>query len=379
MLSHLERIHHARQLVLQEGLPPQTLPVDDRAGQALIEPWVMQSWQRSLSRGHDPGHAIDFVPVSHTAMREASEANRQLVQAARPLLRQLGRALEDTHYFAILANPNGVIVDRDGPIDHGDRRVTDLVRIGNDLSEPAAGVSAISGALRERRTLTVHRGEHFFDHQSVYTCIASPLLGPDGQCAGALSLAGVEVDERPELRHLSAVTARQIENALLLHRPHYLLLRLNWPETPLGTDGDGLVGLDADGRVISANRTARQMLPVLQDSSRDTPHIRDLFVLPWKTLYDHAGSSRSHQALETLLWSGLRLAVRPSFPPFDSAPIMTSQPESDDTSIIEPLRDVQLKLIHQAIADNDGNVAQAARQLGISRATIYRRLNRSAV
>jgi len=41
------------------------------------------------------------------------------------------------------------------------------------------------------------------------------------------------------------------------------------------------------------------------------------------------------------------------------------------------LRDVQTALIRKAVDDARGNVAEAARALGISRATVYRKLSQS--
>ena len=41
-----------------------------------------------------------------------------------------------------------------------------------------------------------------------------------------------------------------------------------------------------------------------------------------------------------------------------------------------PLRQTETALIRQAVQDARGNVAEAARALGISRATVYRKLGR---
>jgi transcriptional regulator of acetoin/glycerol metabolism len=41
-----------------------------------------------------------------------------------------------------------------------------------------------------------------------------------------------------------------------------------------------------------------------------------------------------------------------------------------------PLREVETAMIRKAVEDAGGNVAEAARALGISRATVYRRLER---
>ena len=360
--SRLARIAQARQLAMHEAAP--------LAG-GLVEPWIAQSWQRCLAQGLQPQQRVNFDAVSAAAMRHASEANRTLVQAARPILSQLGRALAETRYFAILTNHNGVVVDMDGPIDRSDRRAALITRIGVDLSEKAVGTTAIGAALRERQSVWLHRGEHFFQDTSVYSCAGAPLFGPDGRCVGMLDLTGVEAAERPELRHLATHAARRIETALLLQRPHRLLLRLNWPGLALGDDADGLVALDADGQVLAANHAARQLLPPLSGPQHSDLHCRDLFALPWEMLFDAA---RSGQAVEVPLWSGLRLQVRA-----EGAAGSGPMPRPAPTPVTPmPLRDIETSLIRKAVQEARGNVAQAARNLGISRATVYRKLGSTA-
>ena len=297
MLSRLARINQARHLSMQEG--------SVLAG-GLVEPWIAQSWQRCLAQGLQPQQPVHFDAVSALAMRQAAEGNRTLVMAARPILRQLGQVLAETRYFAILTNHHGVVIDTDGPIDRSDRRAALITRVGVDLSEKSVGTTAIGAALRELQPVWLHRGEHFFNDTTAYSCAGAPLFGPDGHCVGMLDLTGVEAAERPELRHLATHTARRIENALMLQRPHRLLLRLTWPELPLGDDADGIVTLDADGRVRAANRAARQLLPMLDTQGMEL-HARDLFALPWEMLFDAA---RRSQTLDVPLWSGLRLQVR---------------------------------------------------------------------
>jgi transcriptional regulator of acetoin/glycerol metabolism len=45
----------------------------------------------------------------------------------------------------------------------------------------------------------------------------------------------------------------------------------------------------------------------------------------------------------------------------------------------KPLREVETALIRQAVLDARGNVLKAARALGVSRATVYRRLGGNGV
>ncbi len=360
--TRLARIAQARQLVMQEERP--------LAG-GLVEPWIAQSWQRCLAHGLSPQQRVSFEAVSAATMRQTAESNRVLVHAARPILSQLGRALADTRYFAILTNHDGVVVDMDGAIDRSDHRAAVIARVGVDLSEKAVGTTAIGAALRELHSVWLHRGEHFFQDTSVYSCAGAPLFGPDGRCVGMLDLTGIEAGERPELRHLATHAARRIENALVLQRRHRLLLRLNWPGLPLGDDADGLVTLDGEGQVVAANHAARQLLPMLNSISNTELHCRDLFATPWESLFDAA---RHDRPVEVPLWSGLRLQVRASGPNDALPPAQRFAIQSMSAATMRPLKEVETDLIRKAVEDARGNVAQAARNLGISRATVYRKL-----
>jgi len=361
--SRLSRIAQARQLALLDTAP---LPG------GLVEPWIARSWQRCLAQGQRPTDRVAFEAVTAQTMRQASEANHTLVQAARPVLKQLGRTLADTRYFAVLTNHDGVVVDVDGPIDRSDRRAAVITRVGVDLSERSVGTTAIGAALHELQPVWLHRGEHFYNDTSVYSCAGTPLFGPDGRCVGMLDLTGVEAPERPELSHLALRSAHAIENALVLQRPHQLLLRLNWSGLPPGDDADGLLALDADGRVTAANRTARQLLPQLGRAGHDELHSRDLFALPFEMLFDAA--RHGDGAIEVPQWSGLRMQVRASLNTRGMPPAPRMSVHTASAATMRPLKEVESDLIRKAVEEARGNVAQAARALGISRATVYRKL-----
>ena len=359
--DRLERIAQARQLVFQgRGTAP-------GAG---VPPWIAQSWQRCLGMGLQPDQAVGFDAISAQHMRRVQEASRPLVQAAQPVLAELARAIADIRYFAILTNAEGIVVDVHGPVDRQDRRAEVIARVGVDLSEKAVGTTAISAALTELQPVWLHRGEHFFKDTSAYSCAGAPVFGPDGLCAGMLDLTGIETTERPALKHLVRRSARSIENSWLLSTAHALVLRLNWPGNQPGDDSDGLLTLDSDGHIVGANPTARQMLSLSPATHGQTLHASDVFASSWESLFDAA--SRQGHAQELPLWSGLRLqtqALRPGQSATQSAAPMPAQGLSP-----KPLKDVQTDMIREAVNQARGNVAEAARALGISRATVYRKL-----
>ncbi|MBC5766870.1 sigma-54-dependent Fis family transcriptional regulator [Ramlibacter albus] len=355
--ARLDEIARARTAVMCEGRSLTDTMVD-----AWFERnWIERSWRRCLAAGRRPDQRVGFDVVPAQALRRVEEANHELVVAAQPVLERLGAAIASTRYFAILTDRHGVVVDAKGPIDRSDRRATLITRVGVDLSEPSVGTSAIGAALAELQPVWLHRGEHFFQDTSCYSCAGAPLFGPQGECVGMLDLTGIDAAERPELKHLAAQAARSIENALVLARPHSIVLRLNWPGRLLGDEGDALVGVDSDGWVTASNTAARQMLPQLA-ASRVPVHCSELFAQPWEPLFDAARSRRAPAPQEVALWSGLRLAV------------LVQPAGSDAPASRLPLRDVEIALIRKAVSDARGNVARAAQALGISRATVYRKL-----
>ena len=361
--DRLQRIEQAREMVFQGG---------SQGVDAGLSPWITRSWQRCIDMGLQPGQRVGFDAISVQHMRRVQEASRPLVQAAQPVLAELARTIADIRYFAILTNAEGVVVDAHGPVDRQDRRAEVIARVGVDLSEKAVGTTAISAALTELQPVWLHRGEHFYQDTGVYSCAGAPVFGPDGLCAGMLDLTGIETTERPALKHLVRRSARSIENSWLLSTDHALVLRLNWPGNQPGDDSDGLITLDTNGQIMGANPTARQMLSMSPDTDGQTLHASEVFASPWENLFDAA--SRQASAQELPLWSGLRLQTQALRPGTRPAAAHSAKNSERAQAMTKPLKDVQTEMIREAVQQARGNVAEAARSLGISRATVYRKL-----
>ena len=361
--QRLLHISAARQALLVEG---RALP------SAQLAPWIERSWQRCLQSGYHPKQRVDFELVPRQTLQRVHEANHTLISVARPVLARLGQAIANTRYFAILTNAQGIVVDVNGPIDRSDRRADVIARVGVDLSEQRVGTTAIGAALTDLQPVWLHRGEHFFDDNAAYSCAGAPLFGPDGACVGMLDLTGIDAVERPELQHLVAQTASKIENALVLAKPHSLLLRLNWPGNALGGDADGILCLDGDGWITGANATARAMVPQLTERGAQALHVGDVFGMAYPTLFDAANHGSG--PLDVPLWSGLHLQALAIHSADEAMTVAATR--SARGLQARPLKEMETALIRKAVEQARGNVAQAAKTLGISRATVYRKLGR---
>lgn len=358
--QRLPLIAQARRAVLQAGAEGPT---------PWLSPTIERSWRRCLAMGLQPQHRVNFEAVSSATIARVLEANRPLLQAAAPVIRSLSRAMLHTRYFAILTDARGTVIEVNGPVDRGNPYAAAIARVGVDLSEAAVGTTAIGATLTDQAPVWLHRGEHFFEETTVFSCAGAPIWGPDGQCVGMLDLTGVDVAEQPALKHLVTQSARSIENALTIARPHKLLLRLNWPGRVLGDDNDGLLCLDDEGHITGMNRPASEMLG-LDNATHEQPHCNQLFAMEQGTLFDAAIAQRG--AFEVPLWSGLRLQVLAQAGHLRAGGANRCNPPSHGV----PLKDVETALIRKAVDDARGNVMEAARALGISRATVYRKLNR---
>ncbi len=346
----LSHIAAARQQMLENGTG---------LNAPLIESWIERSWRRCLAWGQRPQQTVHFDAVHQAQIRRLQEEHQPLLHAAQHELDRLSRAIAGTRYFALLTNAQGVVIDTRGEIDTHDRRATSIARVGVNLSEQNAGTTAIGAVLAEQRPVWLHRGEHFFNDNAAYSCAGAPLFSPQGDCIGMLDLTGIDVPERPELQHLAAQSARSIENTLIQQTAPALLLRINWAGQALGTDNDGLIGLDEDGFIRCANPHARQMMGLLLQPS---PHAGDVFATAWQTLFDLKPNGPS---AELPLWSGLRIHVQ-------AGPAQASMLA---TPAAPALKAVEGDLIRRAMQQARGNVTEAARHLGISRATLYRKLS----
>jgi transcriptional regulator of acetoin/glycerol metabolism len=345
-------------------------PLADRggAGHAWFDrAWIERSWRRCLAAASGPTSA--WPSTCCPPRRRPRRRPATTWSAPPPGARALGRAIANTRYFAILTDARGVVMDVNGPIDRSDRRAQLITRIGVDLSERSVGTSAIGAVLAELQPRVAAPRRAFLQRHQRVQLRRRAAVRPRRRCVGMLDLTGIDTAERPELKHLVAQSARSIENALALARPHSLLLRLNWPGRRWATSRrPGLPGRRrlgdrrqpdraangvAAGRPAGAACIAASCLPCPGKLLFDCAAPRR----PWRC---RCGRACACQAWRRRLARNLparRTAGRP-----DGCRSKTWKTE----------------LIRKAVQDARGNVMQAAQRLGISRATVYRKLGSTA-
>lgn len=294
---------------------------------------VAASWRRCLTV-HRLDPEDDGGPPVLTAgeLAEAREQIGLLVHAAEPVLDRLFQAVGASGACVLLTDRNGVPVSRRGAAGDDDIFRRRGLWTGAVWSEASGGTNGIGTCLAEQRALTIHRDQHFHTRNIGLSCTVAPLFDPQGRLAGALDVSSARTD-------LAEGMIGLVQGAVLdaVRRIEAQAFRMAFPDARIVLLDEGaggperastpLVAVDRDDRVVGATRAARQSLKL--DDERLARG------LPAADLTDPDGRAGSSDLLEA-----------------------------------------ERGALTRALARAAGNVSAAAADLGVSRATLHRRMNR---
>lgn len=287
---------------------------------------VAASWCRSaLHHGLDPVGARARERLDAPQLAALRDQLAPLLAVANPVLDQMYRTVGRSGCGVVLSDARGIILERRAnPGDDADLAAAGLVE-GACWSEDAEGTNGIGTCLFEGKPVVIHRDQHFASRNVGISCMDAPVHDPQGQLIAALDVSSCRQDHGPAMVDMIAAlvrdAARQIEREYFFR--HYAGARVLFLADDPAT-GSALLAIDRDDLVIGASRGARLRLG-MGDGALAQP--RPL---------DH--------------WLGTTLP--PSFDDGDRG------------------------VVRRALAQADGNVSEAARLLGIGRATLYRRMER---
>jgi len=288
---------------------------------------IAASWHRSVRKhGLDPDNRRAPERIELSALQVRLDAAEKFMTVAAPRLDALYSLVGQSGCAVLLTDAQGVVLDQ---------RVADAdkaafegwgLSAGADWSEEREGTNGIGTCLTERRHVIIHQDEHFHARNTGMSCIDAPIFGENGQIMGALDVSSARADQTEAFNRLIgaqvAQTARAIEEAHF--RATFGAARIIVAESD-DTETATLLAVDKDDLVIGATRGARRAFGLAATGALDARPAADI-------LGREDGPT------------GFQRAERAA--------------------------------VVRALARADGNVSQAARQLGVGRATLYRRIKR---
>lgn len=288
---------------------------------------LVASWRRSLKRyGLEPEERRTPDVLTQQALKSAREPLEHLLRVASPSLDRLFGSVGDAGCCVLMTNADGIIVERRGTAgDEPAFRSWGLWE-GADWSEAREGTNGIGTCLAEKRPVTIHQDQHFHSRNTSMSCIDAPIYDHQGELVAALDVSSCRADLTGAFSQLIAATvfdtARRIESDNF--RAHFEGARIVMGDRH-GRAGAVLLAIDRDDVVIGATRAAR---------------------------------------------AEFGLGDTPTFEPRPAADVLTGTPAKSDLAAAERAE------LRRAILRANGNMSEAARALGVGRATLYRRLKR---
>jgi transcriptional regulator of acetoin/glycerol metabolism len=274
----------------------------------------------------DPAGRTSPMRLTEAELRQARERIAPLLAAARGAMDRLYQAVGAAGCCVLLADGEGVPVDRRGTAADDTTFQSWGLWTGALWSEEHEGTNGIGTCVVEQRPLTIDRDQHFFTRNTLLSCTAVPIYDHEAAFAGVLDVSSCRADRTDAFSNLIALAAgeaaRRIEADLF--RRAFAHARIVLTQ---GADGQsiGLVAVDADDLVIGATRSAR---------------------------------------------AGLGLAPGRALRPVPAADLLGGDTARDH------LAGGQRAVLQRALLRASGNVSAAAKALGVSRATLHRKLKR---
>lgn len=298
-------------------------------GAATAQSAVAASWSRSLkTHGLDPDHGRPPRRLDHAAFSAALERMELLVRLSQATIDRLFQAVGEAGCCVMLTDRDGVPLDRRGVA--GDD--ADFLRLGlwtgMVWSEASEGTNGVGTCLAEARALTIHRDQHFLTRNIGLSCTVAPIFDAEGKLCAALDVSTCRSDLTPAM--LKLIAAATNEAAHRIEASHFResfrhARILVGQDTGRGTGG--LLAVDREDLVIGASRAARLAY----------------------------GLTDAHLAR-----------------PFPAEDLLAGEPASP----AEDLAGAERGAVQRALSRAHGNVSAAARLLGVSRATLHRKLAR---
>jgi transcriptional regulator of acetoin/glycerol metabolism len=292
---------------------------------------LVASWRRSAELHRlDPTSAAPSRRVSATRLAEARQAAEALLSVAGPALDRLFLAVGGVGCSTLLADREGVSLERRGDV--ADDKTFDAWGLwtGAVWSEEAEGTNGIGTCLVEQRALTIHRDQHFFARNALLSCTTAPIFDERGRLAAALDVSSCRAEHTEQFVRLIALAVG--EAAKRIEAEHF---RRAFPKARIVVAptteklGPALLAIDADDLVVGATRAARAAFAVTS------------------------------------------AAIAAGLP----AEAVLGEDRNDSEGFAAAERAV----LRRALARADGNVSRAAATLGVSRATLHRKMRRLGV
>lgn len=257
---------------------------------------VVARWARVRALGVSPEGPSEPPVLTAREVRVRRERLEPLLHAGQAILNEAAAEFSRNHYSLLVADPDGVIVERFGGGDFEPIAKQNRLVEGAAWSEATRGTNAIGTAAAEGHLVAVEGCAHWERQNHQLSCYASPIFGPDGDL-----VAVIDATSRSEAAAMFAplairALATHLES-VLVHRSYDAMGGLGAVVRSLERFVQPAFLIERGGRVRAANGGGRPWLEQrgLHDFRRVPSPSAELRGL--RSLWQAALDGRSHVLL----------------------------------------------------------------------------------
>ncbi|WP_322050510.1 helix-turn-helix domain-containing protein [Paraburkholderia bannensis] len=350
----------------------------------LLPDSVARSWARSRDAGVRPWQAPEYELLKNARSVRESHEDRRLYSCVVDEIEQLWDAFGGDDWTIFCVNPQGTVIHARRSPACDDDLILPIIA-GRRILESHIGTTAPSCVLHEGIEVTVAGGQHYLDEFERASCIAVPLYGLHGEVIGALDLTGTGQRDLSQIREQFRLAALAAEQRLFATLRGCHLLRVQhdprWLATPLA----GVLAVEEDGTLRGASRVARRMFGLAHGVPLPQLALRDLFddaplaqlnrlLRPQRNPLRVARADGSHAWVQYARAPLNRSTARRMDMPLATDGDLTPAASVGGAQNGSTLEEQTLIAVQNAMREHGGNVAAVARQLRVSRTTVYARL-----
>ena len=341
---------------------------------------LASSYRRALDDYRlDPASTTGPRILTGAELRAVQQSEENFLRSTGQCLPRLHAMVREAGYCVILANAHGVTIDY--AVDADQRKDFKKAGLypGSCWSEDEEGTCGIASVLLDHEAITVHKTDHFRAAFTGLTCSAAPIFSPHGELIGVLDASALSSPDARDSQRLVNQLVRQgatlIEDGFFLKSyGHCSILLAHRNRHFVEVQPEMLIAIDEHGSIVAANGCAREVIAGLATLPRPVGEVLEVRV---ERLFDAragrgllslrlAGGGWLHARLRTPL---RQASARPRAGSAAPAPAdVTAALEYTALELAERTR-----IVH-AMNAAKWRPLQAAAMLGVSRATLYRRL-----
>ncbi|MCA1442952.1 sigma-54-dependent Fis family transcriptional regulator [Ensifer sp. IC4062] len=295
---------------------------------AAVSSPVAASWRRCMTlHGLAPEEVRSPWRLTDNEFRQACERSGVLVAEAVGELDRLFAVVGKAGCCLLLTDDKGVALERRGA-GGDDAEFRDVgLWSGAVWSEASVGTNGIGTAIADERAVVIQRDQHFLSRNIGLSCATAPIRDGAGHLAGAIDISTCRDDASEATVSILSQAVRDAASRIEANLFRRAFAGARIVLVPADRAGPALLAVDRDDLVLGATRAARQRLGL--DDRR----------------------------------------IAAGVPASD---LLEEEPPGDGGE----LPDAERAALRRVLSRANGNVSMAADLLGISRATLYRKMKR---